>query len=121
LVPLELELLRERHDHVHVQVVAQALAVLERAVVEPHLACEPRNLPVVSRVLLHDRNNVTVNVHGALRIPGVDGHPPAIAPTIMNGLAPVATGSGSGVSGGSKLTSSSQAKNRTIGRRLSVP
>ena len=36
-------------------------------------------------------------------------HPPAIAPTIQYGSAPVATGSGTGASGGSKDKSDSQA------------
>lgn len=47
----------------------------------------------------------------------VGAYPPAMAPTTMNGSAPVATGSGSGASGGSWDRSCSQAKNRTNGRR----
>ena len=46
--------------------------------------------------------------------------PPAMAPTIRNGSAPDATASGSGASGGSWDRSSSQAKNRTNGRRCCV-
>ena len=47
-------------------------------------------------------------------------YPPAMAPTTRNGSAPVATASGSGASGGSWDRSSSQAKNRTNGRRCCV-
>jgi len=48
------------------------------------------------------------------------GYPPDSAPTIMNGSAPDATASGNGASGPSNDRSSSQAKNRRNGRRLSV-
>ena len=44
-------------------------------------------------------------------------YPPAIAPTIRNGSAPVATGSGNGASGASCDRSCSHAKNRTNARR----
>jgi hypothetical protein len=46
--------------------------------------------------------------------------PPAMAPTIWYGSVPVATASGSGVSGGSWDRSFSQAKNLKKGRLLSV-
>jgi hypothetical protein len=44
-------------------------------------------------------------------------YPPAIAPTMRKGSAPVATGSGSGVSTSSWDRSCSQAKNRRKARR----
>lgn len=47
-------------------------------------------------------------------------HPPAIAPTIRNGSAPLVTASGNGVSGGSRDKSSLHAKNLTNGRRFRV-
>jgi AcrR family transcriptional regulator len=47
-------------------------------------------------------------------------YPPASAPTMRNGSRPFATASGSGVSGASCDTSSSQAKKRTKGRRRIV-
>ncbi len=47
-------------------------------------------------------------------------HPPAIAPTMSSGSAPVATASGSGASGDSCERSRSQAKKRTNGRRRCV-
>jgi hypothetical protein len=43
-----------------------------------------------------------------------------MAPTIIKGFAPLATGSGSGASGGSWDKSSAQAKNRTKARRFFV-
>src|SRR5712692_4315820 len=48
---------------------------------------------------------------------GAGYQPPAMAPTIRNGSAPVATEAGSGASGGSCDRSCSQAKNRTNARR----
>src|SRR5881396_3317995 len=60
----------------------------------------------------------------ALRIPhpssGFGTQPPAIAPTIRKGSAPVTTASGNLVSGGSRDRSSLQAKNLTNGLRRSV-
>jgi hypothetical protein len=50
----------------------------------------------------------------------VAGHPPAMAPTTRNGSLPFTTASGSGASGDSCDKSSSQAKNRTNGRRCCV-
>src|SRR5262249_55828947 len=48
-------------------------------------------------------------------------YPPASAPTIMKGSAPLPTSAGSAASGGSCDTSSAQAKKRRNARRLSVP
>lgn len=55
-----------------------------------------------------------------LRMEPFSDYPPAIAPTIRNGSAPVVTLSGSGASGDSWERSSSQAKKRTNGRRWHV-
>ena len=51
----------------------------------------------------------------------VEAEGDAMAPTIMNGSAPLVMASGRGVSGGSCERSSLQAKKRTNGRRLCYP
>ena len=51
---------------------------------------------------------------------GAQHYPPAMAPTMSKGSAPVATAAGSGASGDSWDRSCSQAKNRTNARRRCV-
>src|SRR5439155_14695320 len=57
---------------------------------------------------------------GGYALAAVSGYPPAMAPMMKKGSFPDATASGSGASGDSRDRSSSQAKNRSIGRRCPV-
>src|SRR5262245_3262734 len=111
-------------------VVGDALDVLEGPVVPPDLASFLRHAPVGCDVSLRDRYDISINVLHKSSI-GRDfsrltntsktkAYPPAIAPMIMKGSAPVAIASGSEASGGSCDRSSAQAKKRTKARRFCV-
>src|SRR6185503_6268160 len=65
LAGLELHRLRKRRVLALLHVVGDALLVVERAVLAPHLARGARHLHVGLRVLLRDRQYETVNVPGS--------------------------------------------------------
>ena len=80
-----------------------------------------RKNTTITSMMIRMMTTSILRVVGLVHLRILKIQPPAIAPTMRNGSAPLTTSSGNCVSGGSSDKSSLQAKKRTNGRRFNVP
>src|SRR5690606_14424314 len=71
LAALEIDALREGRELAGLDVVLDRLDVLQRAVLQPDLAGQPRQAAVGGNLVLRDRQHETIDVTGHSRSPSV--------------------------------------------------